>query len=465
MKILFLHGWNSVPGGVKPTYLKDHGYEVINPKLDDHDFAAAVATAQAQFDQHTPSLVVGSSRGGAVAMNIEMGVTPLLLLCPAWKKWGTATAIKPKSIILHSQQDDIVPFAESEELLANSGLPSDALIQVGVDHRLADDAALPALLWACRLLASNDPLPWLENQSQLPAMSFSQGETDFCERVKAEIVPWIEQSTISFFHLRKDPSTNNYGIMGKDRTGVFLRIGNDHFVLTASHGMREEYDNGTYLFISWDDEENCCIPLACDQIATSDQTTLDIAAIKLSDANAAKLLKRHKPIALSDIARHSLNADGMFLIVGFPRAGTEFAEQNPLAELKEPLLETLKYIGKRSVAHWVGKGLTYSPLMHIVIGMPRDSYAAAQNQGELLPEHEGIQGISGCGIWLLADRRWRKPLNKIGVDDCKLIAIEHTYDQEAGLVAGTWIDLALMVIAMKFPETRAAIDLIYPKVT
>jgi len=36
VKILFLHGWQSVPGGVKPTYLKkDHGHEVINPKLPD----------------------------------------------------------------------------------------------------------------------------------------------------------------------------------------------------------------------------------------------------------------------------------------------------------------------------------------------------------------------------------------------------------------------------------------------
>ena len=24
---LFLHGWHSVPGGDKPTYLKDHGHE------------------------------------------------------------------------------------------------------------------------------------------------------------------------------------------------------------------------------------------------------------------------------------------------------------------------------------------------------------------------------------------------------------------------------------------------------
>ena len=30
MTILFLHGWQSVPGGVKPTYLKGHGQTVNN---------------------------------------------------------------------------------------------------------------------------------------------------------------------------------------------------------------------------------------------------------------------------------------------------------------------------------------------------------------------------------------------------------------------------------------------------
>ena len=83
--ILFLHGWHSVPGGVKPTYLKDHGHEVINPALDDDDFEAAVATAQAEFDKHQPQVVVGSSRGGAVAMNINSGDAKLVVMCPAWK--------------------------------------------------------------------------------------------------------------------------------------------------------------------------------------------------------------------------------------------------------------------------------------------------------------------------------------------------------------------------------------------
>lgn len=133
MKILFLHGWHSIPGGVKPTYLKDHGHEVINPALDD-DFDAALRTAQAEFDKHQPQVVVGSSRGGAVAMNIDSGDAKLVLLCPAWKNWGTAMTVRPDTVILHSRADDVIPFADSEELVRNSGLPIYTLMETGSDH-------------------------------------------------------------------------------------------------------------------------------------------------------------------------------------------------------------------------------------------------------------------------------------------------------------------------------------------
>jgi hypothetical protein len=149
MKILFLHGWNSVVGGVKPTYLKDHGHEVINPALPHDDFPAAVRIAQAAFDEHRPAVVVGSSRGGAVALNIESGDARLVLLCPAWKKYGTVKIAKPDTVILHSRADDVVPFADSEELVRMSGLPASALIEVGTDHRLADPEPLAAMLRAC----------------------------------------------------------------------------------------------------------------------------------------------------------------------------------------------------------------------------------------------------------------------------------------------------------------------------
>jgi hypothetical protein len=45
-------------------------------------------------------------------------------------------------VILHSWADGMVSFAESEELVRNSGLPASVLIEVGNDHRLADSEPL-----------------------------------------------------------------------------------------------------------------------------------------------------------------------------------------------------------------------------------------------------------------------------------------------------------------------------------
>ena len=149
MKILFLHGWTSVPGGIKPTYLMQHGHDVINPKLPDEDFDKALQIAQEQYDIHHPVIVVGSSRGGAVAMNLACPDARLVLLCPAWKKWGTARTVKPGTILLHSRADDVVPFADSEELVHNSNLSLSMLKIVGNDHRLADPESLRAMLHAC----------------------------------------------------------------------------------------------------------------------------------------------------------------------------------------------------------------------------------------------------------------------------------------------------------------------------
>ena len=146
MKVLFLHGFGATSGGTKPTFLKANGLEVCNPLLPDDDFDACVRIAQAEFDQYQPDVVVGSSRGGAVAVNIDSGETPLVLLCPAWKRWGRATTVKPNTVILHAEADESVPFAHSAELVQNSGLPDSALIRTGSEHRLIDPDSLDILL-------------------------------------------------------------------------------------------------------------------------------------------------------------------------------------------------------------------------------------------------------------------------------------------------------------------------------
>lgn len=155
MKILYLHGWHSVPGGVKPSFLACHGHDLIEPALPHDDFEGAVRIAQSALDAHSPDIVVGSSRGGAIAMNLSADPIPLVLLCPAWKRWGQATSVKSGTLILHARTDEVIPYADSLELLRNSGLPESSLITVGTEHRLADPESLRVMLAAVERVRSD----------------------------------------------------------------------------------------------------------------------------------------------------------------------------------------------------------------------------------------------------------------------------------------------------------------------
>ena len=44
----------------------------------------------------------------ALAMNLNVGATHLVLLCPAWRKFGAAKKVGPSTILLHSRSDDVV---------------------------------------------------------------------------------------------------------------------------------------------------------------------------------------------------------------------------------------------------------------------------------------------------------------------------------------------------------------------
>lgn len=138
MKILFLHGLESQPGGSKVKYLQGLGHTVLNPVLPKHDFNDSVEIAQALIDNEHPKVVVGSSRGAAVAMNIDIKGARLVLIAPAWKRFGNSSLLPTNTTILHCKDDKIVPYTDSVELDTD-------LISCGDDHRMSDESALAAL--------------------------------------------------------------------------------------------------------------------------------------------------------------------------------------------------------------------------------------------------------------------------------------------------------------------------------
>lgn len=149
-RVLYLHGWNSVVGGLKPSSLQAVGHTIIEPVLDSDDFDSALRVAQKAFEDYQPELVIGSSRGGALVINLQLpDATSRILLCPAWRKWGKITRVPVNTLVLHSPSDDVIPFADSQTLIETSGLSGSHLQRIGSDHRLATPEAIKALGDAC----------------------------------------------------------------------------------------------------------------------------------------------------------------------------------------------------------------------------------------------------------------------------------------------------------------------------
>ena len=142
MKVLLLHGKESQPGGSKAQAIESAGHELINPDLRT-GWSEAVQTAQDAVDEHRPDIVVGSSRGGALAMNIDTGGAPRILIAPAWRMFGGADTVPSSTVILHAEVDRIIPFEDSLELANRTGAK---LVSVGNDHRMSDADAIGALV-------------------------------------------------------------------------------------------------------------------------------------------------------------------------------------------------------------------------------------------------------------------------------------------------------------------------------
>src|SRR5262245_10838660 len=137
MKVLFCHGLEGSPGGRKATALRDAGHDVTAPALPKDEFDAAVRIAQQALEACRPEVLVGSSRGGAVAMRIAPASSaPLVLLAPAWRRNGVAPVVRRDTRVLHGIKDDVVPLADSLELERRSGLAPENLVPVNDDHRL-----------------------------------------------------------------------------------------------------------------------------------------------------------------------------------------------------------------------------------------------------------------------------------------------------------------------------------------
>jgi len=142
-RVLYLHGLGGRRAGPRTERLIDLGYGIVYPDLPPDDYAHSVEIAQAHVTG--VDLVIGSSRGGAVAMGLTTD-KPVLLLAPAWKLCGIQPVVpNERTYIIHGLADERVPHSDSEELAGACGIGGN-LILVTDKHSLTDSLDLILML-------------------------------------------------------------------------------------------------------------------------------------------------------------------------------------------------------------------------------------------------------------------------------------------------------------------------------
>ena len=142
MKIVYLHGLHSSPMSYKRKVLEDMGHTVCAPHLQPDNWSASVSHARNTINRVKPDVVVGSSRGGAVALAIQPDC-PMVLIAPAYAKYYPEAKLSSNACVLHSMDDEVVPYSDSVKLTESR---PGHLYKVGGNHRMNDEEAITTLV-------------------------------------------------------------------------------------------------------------------------------------------------------------------------------------------------------------------------------------------------------------------------------------------------------------------------------
>lgn len=138
--ILFLHGKESGPTGTKARWLAER-FAAVTPAIDTSEFERAYLQARDAVSAAKPSLVIGSSYGGALLLRLmhdEVFTGPAIFIAQAGVKLDVAATLPKgaRAILIHGDADDVVPI-EGSRILAASSANAEMWEVKGGDHRLS----------------------------------------------------------------------------------------------------------------------------------------------------------------------------------------------------------------------------------------------------------------------------------------------------------------------------------------
>jgi predicted esterase len=168
-RVQFIHGLEGSPQGSKARLLAQH-FETCTPAMDTRDFEAALAVQAEALRAFRPDVLVGSSFGAALAVEMlcrGLWRGPTLLLAQAAVRMLDAPRL-PEGVavwLVHGTRDELIDIEESRAL-ARSGTPGLVrLFEVDDDHPLRACVADGRLIDWVRELAAAEVSRRLESES------------------------------------------------------------------------------------------------------------------------------------------------------------------------------------------------------------------------------------------------------------------------------------------------------------
>jgi hypothetical protein len=161
VRVQFAHGLESSPDGSKARILAEH-FDALTPEMDTGDFEACVAVHAAALGSFDPDLLVGSSFGGSVAVELLRRAIwrgPTLLLAQAALR-RRPDARLPENVavwLVHGLRDELVDPDDSRRLAVTGSPDFVRLVLVDDAHRLTRSVALGRLVEWVRELAAWRP--------------------------------------------------------------------------------------------------------------------------------------------------------------------------------------------------------------------------------------------------------------------------------------------------------------------
>jgi predicted esterase len=140
IRVLFAHGLESSPQGNKARIFAQH-FSALTPAMNTRDFESCVAVHTLALESFAPNVVVGSSFGGAVvvellARGLYRGATLLLAQAAVHYKPDARLPDGVPVTLVHGLQDALIPVDQSRAL-ARTGTPQCiTLLECDDDHPL-----------------------------------------------------------------------------------------------------------------------------------------------------------------------------------------------------------------------------------------------------------------------------------------------------------------------------------------